>query len=149
MSNERDDWQKHLASLYEASLVTSLGIVEDVTPNFVTDPKGVSPLVCVTASGTNFFDSLRQMYARTPVSYYVDVFVFVLHSRKVDSYTNADADRLCSLIAQEIINANVENDSRPGMWSSIEYREPTRVTTSPEISGVVYQIESHRLNLIR
>lgn len=143
--SERNDWQVELAGLYQAELVTTLGLVESVYPYLITDPRGVSPVVAVSAAGTNFFDSLRQGYGRAPLGYYVDVFAFVLHSRRADSYTNQDAEAVLSNASQAIARVNADSDAI-GPWSSIEYREPTRIIAQ-DIAGTVYLIESLRLEL--
>lgn len=129
--------RKKLADLIEASLVTSLGIVQAVYDYKIGDFQGASPVVVVTSGGSNYKPFTFQ--GTMPV-YRIRIYVFVVYNTEDGTWTEANAEDAIDDINKAIADVISANDSLDNYWVSLEQAEMSDVG-SVVIGGVEYQQE--------
>lgn len=142
--SRRFDAQRHLATLYTAALVGTGKPVQEVYDHKVYSLRGQSPIVVVSASGTDY--SAPGVYGLNPASFAVDVFAFALYSDSAAAFTNEDAESQLADIEERIREVHRAHQSAPPYWSRLDYRGETQIGTIV-IGGLTYKIEDIPLRL--
>ena len=119
---------------------------ENILPSRLADPKGMSPLIYVTSSGS-FRPALTVRFKQN--EFIIEVFVLVLLSDPSNpNWKEYMAEDMLDSVEAQMQTLLENNPSFSGLWTSVEYAQATTVERVP-LSGHDYVVEVIQLKFMR